>query len=77
MRFVQFHAKPCVKQWPSHPYWSGRAMILAWLPSRQRSALVSAQKPPDYPRTSFLYAMRCGWSASAPFRRLRSSMYPW
>jgi hypothetical protein len=29
----------------------------------------------DYTRTSFLYAIRCGWSASGPFRRLRSSMY--
>ena len=28
----------------------------------------------DYARTSFLYATRCGWSASGPFRRFRSSI---
>gem|GEM_PF-3789294 len=28
-------------------------------------------------RTSGLNLIRCGWSASAPFRRLRSSMYAW
>lgn len=29
----------------------------------------------SYPRTSFLYLIRCGWSASGPFRFRRSSMY--
>ena len=28
-------------------------------------------------RTSGLNLIRCGWSASAPFRRFRSSMYAW
>jgi hypothetical protein len=32
------------------------------------------QQSSNYARTSFLYATRCGWSASGPFRRVRSSM---
>ena len=37
----------------------------------------SGVRPLAYARTSFSYAIRCGWSASAPFRRFRSSMYDW
>jgi len=31
----------------------------------------------DYARTSFLYAIRRGWSASGPFRPFSSSMSAW
>jgi hypothetical protein len=37
----------------------------------------AARVRPNYARTSFLNAIRCGWSASAPFRFFRSSMYDW
>ncbi len=32
-------------------------------------------EPASYARTSFRYLIRCGWSASAPRRRLRSASY--
>ena len=31
----------------------------------------------NYARTNLLYAIRCGWSASAPFRFFRSSIHAW
>jgi len=52
-------------QRPGHPEWGGRA------------ADTLAVRSTRYARTSFLYATRCGWSASGPFRRFRFSMYDW
>lgn len=42
---------------------------------RDRAREPAPLKPANYFRTSGLYLMRWGWSASAPLRRLRSSMY--
>jgi len=36
---------------------------------------LSGKREDKRQRTSFLYFTRCGWSASGPFRRFKSSMY--
>ena len=46
--------------------------VVARCPARRTDG---GRRPRGYARTSFLYCTRCGWSASGPFRRFRSSMY--
>jgi hypothetical protein len=54
-----------------------RGVAAPWRVTRgPGNASESAPDRPPYPRTNFLYAMRCGWSASAPFLRLKSSCTP-
>ena len=43
----------------------------------QPAAIAVREVRASYARTNFLYCTRCGWSASGPFRRFRSSMYDW
>jgi hypothetical protein len=45
-------------------------------PRRIRKIRIRFRKNP-YPRTSFRYRIRCGWLASAPSRRFRSTSYSW
>jgi hypothetical protein len=72
---------PLVK--PAGPHGSleapGAIEAVARFPRRAKAPGASslfcrlAHRPPRYARVSGLYLMRCGWSASAPRRRLRSA----
>ena len=71
---------PVSNDGPANPIdWLGRDHTRAdeLAPWRIPERMGEGRQRSNYPRTNFLYAMRCGWSASAPFLRLRSSMYPW
>ena len=52
-----------------HPRGRGREIVIAPVARARRTHSAAY----DYARTSFLYAIRCGWSASGPFRLRRSS----
>ena len=47
----------------------GREIVIAPVVRARRTQSAAY----DYARTNFSYAIRCGWSASGPFRRRRSS----
>src|SRR5215208_1743112 len=53
---------------------ASRAAVLRALRVLRGSTEQTVLAESAYARTSFLYATRCGWSASGPFRFFRSSM---
>ncbi len=66
-------------------YLRGRMVVIVWTPRDDGARVAPAPKregrrsrdrrPFLVHRTNFLYLIRCGWSASGPFRFFRSSMY--